>query len=59
MIKLLDILACGLITGLQLVKVLAIMILAQMIIYKVFKVNLYKVFTKSLIKLERRMNGYV
>lgn len=59
MIKLLDIIACGLITGFQLVKVLAIIILVQMISYKVFNVNLYKLFTKGLIKLERRMNGYV
>lgn len=54
--KLLDIFLCGTITIFELIAVLIIAMFIQLIMYQIFRINIYKLTIKGLNKLDRYLN---
>lgn len=52
----LDVILCSLVVITKLIGAIAIVLLIQLIFYKVFKINLYKSFCKFSDKLDKRIN---
>ena len=53
MSKLLDILLCGAMTISELIAIFIVAMLIQLIMYRVFNINLYKLFIKGSYKLDK------
>lgn len=55
--KLLDILLCGTVTIIEAIIIFIIMMLIQLIMYKIFGINLFKLIIKYLNKLDEYLNN--
>lgn len=56
MSKLLDILLCGAMTISELIAIFIVAMLIQLIMYRVFNINLYKLFIKGSDKLDKYLS---
>ena len=56
MSKLLDIFLCGTMTIIELITVFIVAMLIQLIMYRVFGINIYKLTIKGLNKLDRYLS---
>lgn len=56
MSKLLDILLCGTVTIIELITIFIVAMLIQLIMYRIFGINLFKIVIKSSKKLDQYIN---